>query len=128
MYVGRPFLGILEIMQLCYFYVLVTEHHGGVTVRHQFPFTPVKTTLPQKTFLALEMRSTMLRLAESVSKTPLNLQEASAALYPPIPYALFAYYSWLCVIHSCSGFLSMHTVYIDDYSALIGICHLICVL
>ena len=30
----------------------------------------------------------MLRLAESVSKTPLNLQEASAALYPPIPYAL----------------------------------------
>jgi len=31
------------------------------------------------------MRSTMLRLAESVSKTPLNLKEASAALYPPIP-------------------------------------------
>jgi len=31
------------------------------------------------------MRSTMLRLAESVSKTPLNLQAASATLYPPIP-------------------------------------------
>ena len=50
------------------------------------------------------MRSTMLKLAESVSKTPLNLKEASAALYPPIPYAL-PYYSLALsiVIHSCSG-------------------------
>ncbi|KAF8150932.1 hypothetical protein B0H34DRAFT_157020 [Crassisporium funariophilum] len=31
------------------------------------------------------MRSTLLRLAESISKTPLNLQEASATLFPPIP-------------------------------------------
>ena len=33
------------------------------------------------------MRVTLLRLAESVSARPLNLREASAALYPPIPYA-----------------------------------------
>ena len=46
--------------------------------------TSISTTLA----ITPEMRSTMLRLAESVSKTPLNLQEASAALYPPIPYAL----------------------------------------
>ena len=51
----------------------------GVTGYHQFPLELPKTS---------EMRSTMLRLADSVSKTPLNLQEASAALYPPIPYAL----------------------------------------
>ncbi|KIK05882.1 hypothetical protein K443DRAFT_674722 [Laccaria amethystina LaAM-08-1] len=31
------------------------------------------------------MRVTLLRLAESVSTRPLNLREASAALYPPIP-------------------------------------------
>ncbi|KAF9048807.1 ACN9-domain-containing protein [Panaeolus papilionaceus] len=31
------------------------------------------------------MRSSLIRLAESVSKAPLNLREASATLYPPIP-------------------------------------------
>ncbi|KAH9481808.1 Succinate dehydrogenase assembly factor 3, mitochondrial [Psilocybe cubensis] len=31
------------------------------------------------------MRSTLIRLAESVSKAPLNLTDASAMLYPPIP-------------------------------------------
>ncbi|TFY61730.1 hypothetical protein EVG20_g6948 [Dentipellis fragilis] len=31
------------------------------------------------------MRSTLVRLAESVTKRPLNLQEASATLIPPIP-------------------------------------------
>ncbi|KAF9007514.1 hypothetical protein BDQ17DRAFT_1388992 [Cyathus striatus] len=31
------------------------------------------------------MRASLLRLAESVSSRPLNLQEASATLYPPIP-------------------------------------------
>ncbi|KAF8886063.1 hypothetical protein CPB84DRAFT_1787895 [Gymnopilus junonius] len=31
------------------------------------------------------MRSSILRLAESVTKAPLNLNEASAMLYPPIP-------------------------------------------
>ncbi len=31
-------------------------------------------------------RVTAVRLAESVSKQPLNLREASAALLPPLPY------------------------------------------
>ncbi|TFK35598.1 hypothetical protein BDQ12DRAFT_611577 [Crucibulum laeve] len=31
------------------------------------------------------MRASFLRLAESVSTKPLNLREASATLYPPIP-------------------------------------------
>lgn len=31
------------------------------------------------------MRTTINRLAESISKRPLNLKEASAALLPPIP-------------------------------------------
>ncbi|KAI0806139.1 ACN9-domain-containing protein [Irpex lacteus] len=31
------------------------------------------------------LRSTTIRLAQSVSKTPLNLQQASASLLPPIP-------------------------------------------
>ncbi|KAA1467131.1 ACN9-domain-containing protein [Dentipellis sp. KUC8613] len=31
------------------------------------------------------MRGTLVRLAESVTKRPLNLQEASATLIPPIP-------------------------------------------
>ncbi|KAF8960029.1 hypothetical protein BDZ97DRAFT_1835088 [Flammula alnicola] len=31
------------------------------------------------------MRASLLRLAESVSKAPLNLTEASAMLYPPLP-------------------------------------------
>ncbi|KAF9448546.1 ACN9-domain-containing protein [Macrolepiota fuliginosa MF-IS2] len=31
------------------------------------------------------MRSTIIRLAENVSKTPLNLREASATLLPPLP-------------------------------------------
>ena len=60
--------------------------------RHQFA-----SCLTGKTS---EMRSTILRLAESVSKAPLNLQEASASLYPPIPYAM----SCLIILgHSCMG-------------------------
>ncbi|KAF4613845.1 hypothetical protein D9613_008098 [Agrocybe pediades] len=31
------------------------------------------------------MRSTILRMAESISKPPLNLTEASSMLYPPLP-------------------------------------------
>ncbi len=33
------------------------------------------------------MHTTLTRLAENISKRPLNLREASAALFPPIPYA-----------------------------------------
>ena len=81
----------LEFWRSCNF-VIFTFLWLNVTVALRFAINSrlhrKKTvTLPQKT-QALEMRSTMLRLAESVSKTPLNLQEASAALYPPIPYAL----------------------------------------
>ena len=34
------------------------------------------------------MRTTISRLAESISKRPLNLKEAGAALLPPIPYVM----------------------------------------
>ena len=33
-------------------------------------------------------RVTAVRFAESVSKHPLNLREASAALLPPLPYVI----------------------------------------
>ncbi|KAG5644641.1 hypothetical protein DXG03_008023 [Asterophora parasitica] len=33
------------------------------------------------------MRGSLIRLAESVTAKPLNLREASATLFPPIPYA-----------------------------------------
>ena len=59
--------------------------HGLVTRSDAINFRLITLPTSPKT---PGMRSTMLRLAESVSKTPLNLQEASAALYPPIPYAL----------------------------------------
>lgn len=36
------------------------------------------------------LRVTGVRLAESVSKIPLNLREASASLLPPLPYVLLA--------------------------------------
>ena len=34
----------------------------------------------------MALRRTLVRLAESVSARPLNLQQASAALLPPVPY------------------------------------------
>lgn len=51
-----------------------------------------------------KMRASLLRLAESVSSKPLNLREASATLYPPIPWVSCSFQyacSYRCPV--CTG-------------------------
>ena len=39
------------------------------------------------TYPPFAMHTTLPRLAKNISKRPLNLRDATAALLPPIPYA-----------------------------------------
>ena len=67
------------------------------------------------------MRCSFIRMAKSISKAPLNLTEASAMLYPPLPYVQLSktlYIANAKTIHvDCTGVYCGH----------IEICQLRCV-
>ena len=61
-----------------------TEHITIMAVRDSILILFILYRKLNPTTMAL--RRTLVRLAESVSARPLNLQQASAALLPPVPY------------------------------------------
>ena len=64
-------------------------------------------------------RATGVRLAESISKQPLNLREASAALLPPLPYV---FRPW----RPLPKLMSLVVVCTVEYCERIGTCHMKC--
>ena len=61
-----------------------TENITIIIVRDSILISSILYRKLKPTTMAL--RRTLVRLAESVSARPLNLQQASAALLPPVPY------------------------------------------